>query len=149
VLPASAHVFSHAPERARALSLAREFLEALKRGVGLQFAVINLPMFASAALRLDLGRELVDALAGYPRTRWTDAVRAYAQGDFTTAADILHQTGSRPAEAEARLRAAEQLAAGGRRAEADEQLRQALDFYRSVNATRYVRECEALLAPSA
>ncbi len=37
----------------------------------------------------------------------------------------------------------------GRRAEADEQLQQALDFYRSVGATQYVRECEALLAVSA
>ena len=39
--------------------------------------------------------------------------------------------------------------AQGRRAEADEQLQQALAFYRSVGATRYVRECEALLAASA
>jgi hypothetical protein len=39
--------------------------------------------------------------------------------------------------------------AQGRRAEADEQLQQALAFYRSVGATRYVRECEALLPASA
>jgi hypothetical protein len=48
-----------------------------------------------------------------------------------------------------RLRAAEQLVAEGRRAEADEQLGPALAFYRSVGATRYVREGEALMAASA
>jgi hypothetical protein len=48
-----------------------------------------------------------------------------------------------------RLRAAEQFVAEGRRAEADEQLRSALSFYRGVGATRYVREGEALLAASA
>jgi len=37
----------------------------------------------------------------------------------------------------------------GRRAEADEQLRQALSFFRSVAATRFIREAEALLAASA
>jgi hypothetical protein len=48
-----------------------------------------------------------------------------------------------------RLCAAEQLVAEGRRAEADEQLAQALAFYRSVGATRHVREAEALLAATA
>ena len=47
------------------------------------------------------------------------------------------------------LCAAEQLVAEGRRAEADEQLRPALAFYRGVGATRYLREGEALLAASA
>jgi uncharacterized protein HemY len=75
-------------------------------------------------------------------------VRAYAQDDFAAAAEILHRAGSRPEEAEARPRAAEQLVAAGRPAEADQQLKQALAFYRSVNATRSVRECETLLAAS-
>jgi hypothetical protein len=52
-------------------------------------------------------------------------------------------------EAFYRLRAAEQLVVEGRRAEADDQLGPALGFYRSVGATRYVREGEALLAASA
>ena len=86
------------------------------------------------------------ALAGQLDTPWTEAVRAYAQGDFAAAASTLHRTGSRPEEAEARRRAAEQLASAGRPAEADQQLQEALAFYRSVNATRCVRECETLLA---
>lgn len=44
---------------------------------------------------------------------------------------------------------AERLLAVGRRAEADVQLRKALAFYRSVGATRYIREGEALLAATA
>jgi tetratricopeptide (TPR) repeat protein len=149
VLAACAHVLSLASGRGRAVPLARELLEALSRGVGMQFAVINLPSFASAVLRLDLAQKLVDALADHLQTPWTETVRAYAQGDFVAAAEILQRTGSRPEEAEARLQAAEQLIAEGRRAEADEQLQQALEFYRSVGATHYVRECEALLAASA
>ena len=57
--------------------------------------------------------------------------------------------GSPVHEAFYRLRAAEQFVAEGRRAEADEQLRPALAFYRGVGATRYVREGEALMAASA
>ena len=52
-------------------------------------------------------------------------------------------------EAWFRLRGAEQLVHEGRRAEADEQLRPALAFYRSVGATRWIRDGEALLAGSA
>src|SRR6476646_7033310 len=149
VLPACAHVFGSAGEDARALPLAREFLEVLRTGVTLQFAVINLPIFAAAAHQLGLDDELEAALAGRARTPWTDAVGAYAAGDFASAAEILRRIGSKPDEADARLRAAERLFGEGRRAEADGQLQLALAFYRSVGATRYVRECEALLAATA
>jgi hypothetical protein len=59
----------------------------------------------------------------------------YASGDFAGAAEVLHGTGSKPDEAEARLHAG-----------TEEQLEQALEFYRSVGATRFIREGEALLA---
>jgi tetratricopeptide (TPR) repeat protein len=144
ILSACAHIFSLASERDRATSLAREFLQPVSREVAIGFSVINLPTFASAARLLDLGNELIDRLADQPHIPWTAAARAYAQGDFVAAAEILHQTGSRPEEAEARLRAAEQLVDLGRRADADAQLQPALDFYRSVGATRYIRDCEAL-----
>jgi hypothetical protein len=54
--------------------------------------------------------------------------------------------GSLPDEAYARLRAAETLAAAGRRDEGGEELERALEFYRRVGAVRYLREAEALLA---
>jgi tetratricopeptide (TPR) repeat protein len=148
VLAGCAHVFVLESENARAFALARELLDALGDGVGLQFAVINLPAFVSALASLDLVPELVGALAGRLETPWTETARAYALGDFAAAAEILHRTGSRPAEAEARLRAAEQLVAAGRPAEAHQQLQRALAFYRSVNATRFVHECETPLGPA-
>ena len=63
--------------------------------------------------------------------------------------DTFSTIGSKPYEALARLEAARQLVAEGRRAEADVQLEQALGFWRSVGASRYVREGEALRAASA
>jgi class 3 adenylate cyclase/tetratricopeptide (TPR) repeat protein len=69
---------------------------------------------------------------------WVDSARAFAAGDYVRAADLYAQIGSLPDEADARLRS-------GR----DDQVRAALDFYRSVGATRYIREAEALLAATA
>jgi class 3 adenylate cyclase len=74
---------------------------------------------------------------------------AAAEGDYPSAADAYGDLGYRAAEAAARLRAAEQLVREGRRAEADFELQRALAFYRSVGATRYIQEAEALLAESA
>ncbi|HEU0247629.1 MAG TPA: AAA family ATPase [Gaiellaceae bacterium] len=82
-------------------------------------------------------------------TPWLDAAKLWAEGEFERAGDLLGEMGSLPDEALARLRAAERLVAAGRRAEADAQLQRALAFFRSVGATRYVREGEALLAASA
>ena len=149
VLPACAYVFAEAGEQERAIPPARDLIDALKRGVDVQFAVINFPIFAAVTCDLGLLEEAVDALNTYPETPWTEVVRAYGAGDFAGAAEILHRIGTRPEEAEARLRAAEQLLGEGRRAEADEQLQQALRFYRAVGATRYVGEGEALLPASA
>jgi hypothetical protein len=72
-----------------------------------------------------------------------------ASGDLVSAADILGGLAALPDEAFYRLRAAQQFVAAGRRSDADEQLDRALGFFRSVRATRYVREGEALLAASA
>jgi class 3 adenylate cyclase/tetratricopeptide (TPR) repeat protein len=80
---------------------------------------------------------------------WTDAALAILDGELERAAELFVEIGSLPDEARARLRAAERLLADGRRAEADVQLDKALAFYRSVGATHYIREGEALLAISA
>jgi len=71
-------------------------------------------------------------------TPWTEAGEAVSQRDFERAADLYGRMGSRPDEAYARLLSAKET-----------QVRRALDFYRSVGATRYVREAESLLAASA
>lgn len=147
-LAVGTHVFLLTGKEAEATALADEFLEALRRGIAMQWGVTYLPVFAAAALRLGRGRELVDALADQFRVRWTEAVRAYVSGDFARAAEDYAEIGSKPEEAEARLRAAEALLEQGDRAEADTQLQRALAFWRSVGATRFVQEGEALLGAS-
>jgi tetratricopeptide (TPR) repeat protein len=80
---------------------------------------------------------------------WAEAARLVLGGDFMGAAEVYAAMGSLPDEADARLRAARSLVDAGSRAEADAQLQRALAFYRSVGATRYLRQGEALLAASA
>jgi hypothetical protein len=55
---------------------------------------------------------------------WYIAARALTDQEFVAAAEVLDSMG----------------------AEADDQLRRALSFFRSVDATRFIREAEALLA---
>jgi class 3 adenylate cyclase/tetratricopeptide (TPR) repeat protein len=99
---------------------------------------------------LGRGREFLDrALTFGASTRWLEAATLWAEGELERAAHVLGEIGSLPDEALARLRAAELLAAAGRRAEADQQLQRSLAFFRSVGATRYIREGETLLAASA
>jgi hypothetical protein len=109
LLPLGAYVLSVLGERERALECAGEFLDSVRRGVELQFALITLPTFAAAARRLDLDGDLLDALAGQRAGPWVEAAQAYASSDFVKAAALLDEIGSLPDEAEARLRAAEQL----------------------------------------
>ncbi len=86
---------------------------------------------------------------GRTSTRFREAGLAFFEGDLLGAAAVYAEIGFRVDEAELRLRAAEQLLHAGRRAEAAEQLDQAVAFHRSVGATRYVRRGEGLLAASA
>jgi len=92
------------------------------------------------------GERLASLLDGALDSPWTDAARAALSGDLVTAAEIHAGIGARPHEAAARLRATKHFIESGRRADADEQLQRALAFYRSVGATRYIREGEAMLA---
>ncbi|HSP71631.1 MAG TPA: hypothetical protein VLN26_04630, partial [Gaiellaceae bacterium] len=145
----AAHVFASVSGSERATPPARELLDLLARGIPLGFPVVHLPLFAMAATRLGLGDELLRALDLQPESSWTKAAHAYLSGDFAAAAEILQRIGSKPEEAEARLRAAERLSADGRRNEAAEHLRQALGFYRSVGAAAMISECDALDGASA
>jgi tetratricopeptide (TPR) repeat protein len=67
-------------------------------------------------------------------------------GRAADAADLYEHIAWPAEAAAARLLAAEQLVAAGRRAEADVQLQGALGFYRRAGAKRIVRQAEALLA---
>jgi class 3 adenylate cyclase/tetratricopeptide (TPR) repeat protein len=106
-------------------------------------------LFDLAWLLIGLGRRqgLADAMRlAAIRTPWVEAAQAIADGAYVRAADIYEKAGGRPLEAYTRLRAAAQLVDAGRRTEADAQLHRALAFWRSVGASRYVGEGEALLA---
>lgn len=103
-------------------------------------------VLALTADALELHDEVGALIAKQPDTPWTRAAGSILAGELEQAADMLEEIGDRPGEAEVRLRAAAALVAAGRRAEADVQLTKALAFCRSVGATRYIREGEALLA---
>ena len=79
-------------------------------------------------------------------TPWLEAAIAIVEGELIRAADLYLEIGNFVNEAYTRLRAAEKLRAEGRGADADRQLEQALALWRSVGATRYIREGDALLA---
>jgi class 3 adenylate cyclase len=92
-----------------------------------------------AAVSHDLGRG-GDAAAWAAELggAWQAPVELISGGDFRAAAECFAEMGVRAQEAYFRLRSG-----------SDADVRWALDFYRSVGATRYVREGEALLAATA
>jgi class 3 adenylate cyclase/tetratricopeptide (TPR) repeat protein len=151
---ASAPVFSYAAliylELGRleeAQAAAEELLPQLTDGSLLQGGhVWDVLDFTWVAEALGYGDFMRRALAaGNPEQIWHRAAMAVLERDFEGAAAIFGSMGYFD-EAYARLKAADQLLAAGRRADADAQLERALFLYRSVGAMRYVREAEALLA---
>jgi class 3 adenylate cyclase/tetratricopeptide (TPR) repeat protein len=105
------------------------------------------PLFdlAWVLARLERSQELVEATEQATiRTRHVEAAGALARGEYVRAADMYAEMGSRTNEAYTRLRAAAQLSSGDR--QRDAQLERALAFWRSVNASRHVREGEAIAA---
>ena len=115
-----------------------------------KFAAVELHLLAWVAHADGLEAELLEVIDRQPfRSVWTELVRLVATGDDARAGELLDEIDLPAHAAFYHLRAAEALVAEGRRAEADEQLRSALAFYRGVGATRYVREGDALLAASA
>ena len=103
-----------------------------------------------AACLFELGRSSpVLPTAPTLASPWLEAANHVLAGELRRAADILAETEALPLEASIRLRAAEAFLEEGRRAEADPELRRALDFYRNVGATAYLARAEKLLAASA
>jgi class 3 adenylate cyclase/tetratricopeptide (TPR) repeat protein len=101
---------------------------------------------AFVAKELGMVDELRPIVEGAAESPWRDTLGALLDEDYERVADFFDARGSSTPAAEARLRAAQKLVAEGRRAEADVHLQKALAFYRSVGATRNVREAESLLA---
>ena len=97
----------------------------------LDLAYVLVPLGRLDDLEQALGRVKLD----FP---WLRAARAYAAGDPAAAAEVFGEIGNRPDEAYMRLQSG-----------IDAEVRKAIDFYRSVGATRYVRDGEATLAATA
>jgi class 3 adenylate cyclase len=146
----AARAAAEAGDDKRAAELAESALASWRERSHTYLAGAWIPDLAVALVRIGAGGEL-ETISRVARvqTRWLEAAEAYAQGEYQAAAEIYAEMGALPSEAEARLRAAAALVAGGRRAEADAELRRALAFWRSVGATRYIREGEPLRAASA
>jgi hypothetical protein len=130
---------------AEARRAARELIALLAESKT-SFGVMTLALHAD---ELGVAHELPTVIARLPERAWTKAASAIVEGDFVRAADIAGEHSWIVDEAELRLRAAEALVGDGKRADADVQLAKALAFFRSVGATRFVREGEALLAATA
>ena len=149
-LSRAALIFQSTSNEQRADETLSEALEGLRELHRFGFAANDLPSLAWVAVMRGREPELIELVERESFVSpWLRATAAVLAHDFRGAAEIYAEMGSPAHDAFYRLRAAEQLVAEGRRAEADEQLRPALAFYRSVGATRYVREGEALLAASA
>ncbi|HMJ59349.1 MAG TPA: tetratricopeptide repeat protein, partial [Gemmatimonadales bacterium] len=104
---------------------------------------------AWVAARIGRTAELQAKLAEVPHEggHWRQLADLLLAGDAAIAADRLGEMTYWLNEADARLLAANQLAEQGRDEEAKEQLEKALPFYRSIGATRFLSEAEALLRP--
>ncbi len=142
-----AGVFHELGDDGRAAALASEALPQLAAG-GLGTAMLGIHIFAFTAAALGRGAELVAALARAEGS-WPDAARAVAAGDLRRAAAITGAMGAAGDEAYDRLSLAQALVKEGLRADADGELQRSLDFYRSVRATHFIRQAEALRAASA
>ncbi|MGB2953726.1 MAG: AAA family ATPase [Gaiellaceae bacterium] len=143
-LGASAYVLADAGKIADALPVFDELLSA-----GADAFRYELADIIWAADLLDRRDEVRAALPASIDTPWFRAARAALDRNFVEAASIFDSMGAARSAALAHLRAAKMLAETGRRAEVDAELQQALAFFRSVGATRYIRKGEALLAASA
>jgi tetratricopeptide (TPR) repeat protein len=127
-------------------------LEAILNEVDLHAFVWPLQLFEVAAALDELGLPL-DPLAriaaGHPERVWHRAAQALAQGAILDAAEILAAVGAETHAAHFRLRGAQTLVAANRTDEAGVQREQALEFYRSVHATRYLRDSDTDLNATA
>jgi ATP/maltotriose-dependent transcriptional regulator MalT len=144
-----ANVLRESGDLERAATLVNEVLDELRTQGGLAAWVnTSLQVVAWTLSAFGRERELLEVLPDID-VSWVHAARAFAAGDLRAAADVCSAMGAVTEEARDRLCLAEALIDQNRRAEADVELQRALAFYRSVGATRYIREAEGLLAASA
>jgi class 3 adenylate cyclase/tetratricopeptide (TPR) repeat protein len=139
VFAAAAMTFLSAGNETRAAQTLEEILTELRQLPQIGFATFWAHAWSWVGQGLGRSDEMLEVLAEDPiETAWLDAARAVAAGDFRGAADLIATTGWPAFEMFYRLESG-----------AEQDVRAALEFYRGVGATRYVREGEALLAATA
>lgn len=104
-----------------------------------------------AEVAVDLGKtaEVHEILEPLPPSVGRSAMLALVEGRFKDAAEHYGLANIRLFEAEARLRAAEQLLFEGHTDDGEAELEKALAFYRSVDAVLFVEWGERLVAEAA
>jgi class 3 adenylate cyclase/tetratricopeptide (TPR) repeat protein len=140
-----ADVFQESGDTERGAVLADEFLTAVRASSTMHEFIHVLHVLSWTLSAVGRGRELIEALpsADVPGV---NAAAAFAAGDLGIAADICAGMGALAEEARDRLWLAEALVKQNRRGDADVHLQRALAYYRSVGATRFIREAEGLFA---
>jgi hypothetical protein len=144
-LAVRARVLAAAGNLDEAAAAVDELLELWTAKLGLFLAsswVVDLTYALDALGRSEGLRAVAESVRA--RTAWLEAANAFASGEFAIAADCFAAIGSRPDEAQARLRSAQALARAGLEADARVELERALAFFGSVEATGYLRDAEAL-----
>jgi hypothetical protein len=144
----TAGIFAREGRRAEARALMAEALAYCRKMTASYYTLAS--ALLSAALDVGAEREFADAFAPFASDDpWTGAAVAGWRGDLLGAADLYSSCGGELWEADLRTRAAARLLAEGDVAAASRQLGRALDYYRSVDAIRYVWEAEQMLASAA
>jgi hypothetical protein len=145
-----AHILHNGGDIQGASELVGEFIEAAaaRAGVGFGGGITAMHVLAWTARALGRGEEALAVLAD-SQVAWVRAAAAFASGDIGLAADVCAHMGAATEEAHDRLSLAEVLVQQHRPAEAEVELQRALGFYRSVGASRYLRQAEELLIRSA
>jgi class 3 adenylate cyclase len=135
----AACVFTLVGNRQRADEAVTEALDNLRPLRHLGFGAIESHSLAWAALQLGREAEVAEVLERESlESVWQRAGLAVAARDLHAAAEIMAGNGFKTDAAFFRLQSG-----------AEEDVRRALDFYRGVGATRYIREAEELLTVSA
>ena len=101
-------------------------------------ALLAVVLVPQASARKDTSRRVEVVERERFKSPWLQAAMAVARRDFRGAATIFGAGGFKAYEAFFRLNTGE-----------EQDVRAALDFYRGVDATRYIREGEAMLSVSA
>jgi class 3 adenylate cyclase len=131
-------------EREQAMATLDELLLSLKAGNGLRSHYWH--YFGEAALELGRADDFLGVARSIGGGPWIEAGTAFASRDMAGATAIYASIGAKPPEAATRRRLAESHFAAGRQHEGEVELERALAFWRSVGATAYLHEGEALLA---